>query len=104
MSISPASGAKGHQRSVCLKSYNVQKWEIRIHFRAQRCQKYAWHKKKKVFWHWISYKKSVSAYVHLTHEWNLGAPKFAMFKQIHFIAELQLNFAKTNDYIRKYFK
>ncbi len=28
MSISPMSSATGLQRSVCLKSYNVQKWEI----------------------------------------------------------------------------
>ncbi len=30
MSISPMSGARGLQRSVCLKFYKVQKWEIRF--------------------------------------------------------------------------
>ncbi len=30
MAISPRSGARGRQRSIFLKSYNVQKWEIRL--------------------------------------------------------------------------
>ncbi len=30
MSISPVSGARELQKSVYLKSYNVQKWEIRF--------------------------------------------------------------------------
>ncbi len=35
------SGAKGLQRSVCLKSYNVQKWEIRFTLGLNAAKKYA---------------------------------------------------------------
>ncbi len=48
--------------------------------------------------------KNKAHMVYLPHEWSLRVPKFAMFKQVHFMAQLQLNAAKTNDYIKKYFK
>ncbi len=55
MSISPTSGGSDLQRSVCLKFYNEQKWEI-IFIGAQHCQKCTSHQKKlqiKVVWNWI---------------------------------------------------
>ncbi len=46
MSIPPTSGVRGLQRSVCLKSYNVQKQEIRFTLRLKAAKKYAFFEKK----------------------------------------------------------
>ncbi len=54
------SGARGLERSVCLKFYNEQKREIRFTLGLNVAKKYSLHQKKlrvKVVQNWISYKK-----------------------------------------------
>ncbi len=63
MSISPTSGAREFQRSVCLKSYNVQKWEIRFTL-GQNAAKNTHYMKKSFLW--------VPRYPIDTEEWRLG--------------------------------
>ncbi len=81
--ISSMSGARGLQRSLCLKSYNVQKLEIRFSLGLNPAKNTHFLKKKlqiKNFWNRISHKKVRSVYVYLPNEWNSGAPKISMFE------------------------
>ncbi len=80
MYISLTSGPRGLQRTVCLKSYNVQKWEIRftLGLNAAKNTHYIRNKLQiKVFWSEFRTKKSVRAYyVYLPYE--LGDTKDLM--------------------------
>ncbi len=71
MSISPTSGARGLQRSVCLKSYNVQEWKIRFTLHSTLPKIHILGKKLriKVVQNRISC-KSPQAHMSLNHEWS----------------------------------
>ncbi len=83
MSISPIRGARGLQRSVCLKSYYVQKWEIRFTLWLNAAKNMHYMKKKlrmKVVQNWISYKK-VRERIYLSPpRVELGAPMISVFE------------------------
>ncbi len=60
MSISPRSEARGLERCLFLKYYNVLKWEYMVHFLDKCCKNYQSYQKIvqiKVVRKWISYKK-----------------------------------------------
>ncbi len=77
MSISLKSGARGLQRSVCLKSFNVQKWEIRFALGLNTAKDTHYIIKSfklNMFRIEFRTKKSARAYVYLPHTWSLRAP------------------------------
>ncbi len=109
MSISPTSGARGLQRSICLKSYNVQKQEIRFTLRLNTAKNTYFMKKasnKSCLKSNFAQKKSESSYVYLPHEWSQGPRRSVCLKsynvqkwEIRFT--LVLNTAKNTHFMKK---
>ncbi len=72
MSIYSTSGAKGLQRSVCLKAYYLQKYEFTLGLHTAKNIQYVKKASNKGCSELNFMQKSMLAHLSLPHEWSLG--------------------------------